>query len=338
MKEKILNKLKEDTSRYMSGEVLSEMFGVTRTAIWKNIKELKEEGYGIESSSRKGYRLIFANDILNKYEIAQGLATNLLGRDIHYFDVLDSTNSYAKEVAMEGCKEGTVVVADRQTKGRGRMGRDWASPAGKGIWMSVVLKPDICPEDIQVITLGASVAVVNALKDTAGVQAGIKWPNDIILGKKKVCGILTEMSLEVERINFLVLGMGINVSHCIEDFPEDLRDKATSLRIFLNSTVEQPEISVEIPERSKLIRNILTELEKIYNVISEGNTEYVINQWEKYSLTLGNEVLVTARNNKYAGVARQVTKEGKLIVDCEDGITREILSGEVSVRGILGYV
>jgi len=340
MKERVLQVLKENASEYISGEMLSRQLRVSRTAVWKHINELKREGYAIESSTKKGYRLMPASDILNEYEIRWGLETEIIGRDIRYFDEIDSTNNYAKRIAYEGCNEGTVIVADCQTAGRGRLGRSWLSSAGKGIWMSVVLKPRIPPEDVQIITLAASVAVCRAIAAVTGIHAEIKWPNDVVLGGKKLCGILTEMNTEMEQVNFLVLGIGVNVNHGEEDFPGELRNIATSLRAFARTGYKDTGGKGEETEfsRSRIIRRILLELEDVYNKINDGLTSEIMEEWKKYSATLGRMVRICGRNCEHTGVARDVTLKGRLVVDCTDGITREVVSGEVSVRGLMGYI
>jgi BirA family biotin operon repressor/biotin-[acetyl-CoA-carboxylase] ligase len=340
MKEKVLQALKENTQEYVSGEALSELMGVSRTAVWKYISELKKEGYVIESSPKKGYRIMPVYDMLNEYEIRWGLKTKIIGRDIRYFNAIDSTNNYAKKIAYEGCDEGTVVVADCQTAGRGRLGRAWDSAGGKGIWMSVVLKPSIAPENVQIITLAASVAVARAIAGTCGIRTGIKWPNDIVLDGKKVCGILTEMNSEMERVNFLVLGIGINVNHEEGDFPDEIKDRATSLKCYADSGREasKKEGHGSVFPRSQIIGRILLELEEMYSKINKGFTDEIIDEWRSYSATLGRKVKITGRDGEYEGTAKDVTRDGKLVVDCTDGITREVVSGEVSVRGLMGYV
>lgn len=334
MKNDIIKKLTENINDYISGEKLSEELKVSRTAVWKWIKELKKEGYVIESSSKKGYRLSMTPDIINEYEIGNNLNTRIIGREIHCFSTIDSTNIYAKKIAQEGCPEGTLVVADQQTLGRGRLGREWSSMDKKGIWMTVVLRPCIGLEDVQIITLAASVAIVKALKEALQIEAGIKWPNDIILNGKKVCGILTEMSMEVDRVNFLVLGMGINVSHSKDDFEDQLKDKATSLKIFTEENALQ---KGGLLKRSELIKIILFYLEQIYDNVNNGTLNYIIEEWKKFSVTLGKRVVISYKDKQYEGIAKDITKDGKLVVLCDDGEIREVLSGEISVRGLLGW-
>ncbi|MCX7708748.1 MAG: biotin--[acetyl-CoA-carboxylase] ligase [Clostridia bacterium] len=340
MKEKVLEKLSECREGYVSGEALSEFLGVSRTAVWKYIKEIKEEGYEIDASSKKGYRLVSNNDILNSFEIGHHLNTEVIGKKIEYFDKIDSTNTYAKKIAFEGCSDGTVVVADQQTAGKGRLGRVWESSAKKGIWMTVVLRPSIPPEDVQIITLGTSVAVVNAIRNITGIKADIKWPNDIVLEGRKVCGILTEMSSEQDRVNYTVIGIGVNVNHREEDFPTELRKLAVSLRSF----AEEKGIDLKgllnhgSIRRSKIIKGIIVELEKIYFKLNRHQTSEIIQTWKEFSSTLGKAVRVTIKGVDYTGMAVDLTEDGKLVVDCDDGIRREVVSGEVMVRGILGYV
>lgn len=340
MKYKVLQELKDNMGRYVSGEMLSESLGVSRTAVWKHINELKREGYKISSSTKKGYLLEDTSDVLNGNELSLGLETKLLGRDIIYFDSIDSTNTYAKKIASEGCYEGTVVIADRQTAGRGRLGRQWDSRGGKGIWMSVVLRPHIPLADIQIITLAASIAVVDAIKEATGLDTGIKWPNDVVLDGKKVCGILTEVGSEIDCINYLVLGIGINVNHQAEDFSEELRNTAISLKRYADEKGSFPgSLKYEgMFNRSGIIKKILFELERNYSKINRGLISEVLEDWKKRSVTLGREVMFTTRNSDYTGRAVDITDDGRLVVQCSDGITREILSGEVKIRGMLGYV
>jgi len=360
VKKKVLFELRKFRNSYVSGEALKELFGVSRTTIWKYIKELREEGYDIGSSSKKGYMLLNVPD-LNAYEIADDLQTNILGREIIYLDNVDSTNNYAKKISSEGCLEGTVVVSEQQSSGRGRLGRDWHSERGKGIWMSVVLRPSIESERVQIITLAAAVAVVKAINYVTGIETGIKWPNDILLDGKKLCGILTEMSSEVERINYLILGIGINVSQSKNDFPENLREQATSLKIFSQSLNNEDFV---VFNRSEIIKSVLFELEQMYNKINNGGSNCIATQtdialqqevaplsviapqlniapqsaiateWRKYSITLGKEISIATRNAEIRGIAEDITDEGRLIVLCNDGVRREVLSGEVFMRNI----
>jgi BirA family transcriptional regulator, biotin operon repressor / biotin---[acetyl-CoA-carboxylase] ligase len=337
MRIKVLKELKLNISNYVSGESLSRSLGVSRTSIWKYINELKKEGYEISSSSKKGYKLEGIPDIVRENEIAYDLKTEVFGRKIFYFDTIDSTNLYAKKLGNENCEEGTVIIADSQTAGRGRLGRHWTSASNKGIWMSIVLRPDIVPENAQIITIAAAVAVVTAIKKSTGINTGIKWPNDIILNGKKVCGILTEMNSEMERVNFIILGIGINVSQNLEDFPEDLMKLATSLKIHLfNNQDHNLDPDIKILNRSEIIKNLLYELEIIYSKINKGLLTEIVDEWKLNSVTLGKEVKVLSKSMEFTGIAIDITADGKLIVKDNEGKLTEVNSGEVSVKGILG--
>ena len=324
MKNLILQKLKQNQG-HISGEDLSKVFNVSRTAIWKHINELRKEGYNIESSSKKGYKLCSTPDLLDARElkIPEG---QLLGREVVHFKEIDSTNNYAKKIANDGCPHGTIVVAEKQTLGRGRVGREWKSYNNDGIWFSIVLRPDVDPENIQMVTLAASVAVVEAISQDQGIVCGIKWPNDIILNNYKLGGILTELSAEPGHINYVVVGIGININQDI--FDDEIKNKATSLKIHTGMPIS----------RVNLLGNILSKFEEIYNILLEGNTQEIINRWSKYSVTLGKEVKVIFKDIEHIGLAQSITSDGKLSVKCKDGIVREISAGEIQIRGLLGYI
>jgi BirA family biotin operon repressor/biotin-[acetyl-CoA-carboxylase] ligase len=326
VKEIILNRLKQNLSDYISGESLSQELNVSRTTVWKYIKELRDEGYSIESSPKVGYKLISIPDIITPSEIASSMNTKFIGRNIYFFEEIDSTNNYAKKIAYEGCEDGSIVIAEKQTAGRGRLGRTWESSNGTGIWLSVVLRPNIPPQAIQLITLSSSVAVVRAIKDTTGIETGIKWPNDIILDGRKVCGILTEMSSEADHVNYVIIGIGINVNQKTQDFPEELRDKAISIRSFANHNSEAAF------KRSLIIGRLLSELEDVYYMLIDGRTEEILKAWKEYSIILGKEVVVSGRDGKFTGIAEDLTCEGKLVVRSVDNTTQMILSGEISLK------
>jgi len=269
-------------------------------------------------------------------ELASGLRTKWIGKEIHCLDTVDSTNSFAKKLAYEGCSNGTVVTAEIQTSGRGRLGRVWHSHEGTGILMSVVLRISMPKGLISGITLAASVAVVNTLNSIEGVKAGIKWPNDIILGGKKVCGILTETGSGIDNSNFAVTGIGINVSQPQESFGGELENKAVSLESYLKKHVRESAWPVII-NRSDLIKEVLFQLEQVLNEDGSVRMEKVIKEWKKHSVTLGKEVRVTSPDGEYTGIAEDITSDGRLVLKRSDGSMSEILSGEVSVRGIMGY-
>lgn len=327
MKRQVLEVLKKNKNNFISGEQLSNQLGVTRTAIWKHINTLKEEGYKIESISRKGYKLIEEPDILSKEELLIELDSNKLGNDIYCFKTIDSTNNYAKKLALDGAVEGTIVLSDEQTGGRGRLGRNWVSPYGANIYMSMILRPIIYPSEAAKITEITAATVANAINKVTNLETGIKWPNDIILDNKKVCGILTEMSAELNDINYVIVGIGINVN--IDEFPEDIKNIATSIKKTLGSEVS----------RKELVINIMEEFEKLYyDFINTGSLQKTVDICKKRSVTLGKTVKIINKNKTMVAKAIDITENGELVIKKDDGEIINIISGEVSVRGIDSYV
>jgi BirA family biotin operon repressor/biotin-[acetyl-CoA-carboxylase] ligase len=325
VKNKILEILKNN-SDFISGEKLSKEFGISRAAIWKHINVIKEEGYEIESISKKGYRLKQVPDLLSYSEIKSYLKTNFIGRNYIHKDTIDSTNVFAKHMASEGAEEGTIVISEEQSSGRGRLGRAWVSPKGTGIWLSIILRPNISPFKASKLTLLGAAAVSLALEEL-GVDAQIKWPNDIVLNKKKICGILTEMSGEIERINYIVMGIGINVN--MNNFPVELNHIASSLKIETGEEVD----------RKNLLANILNNFERIYKAFIENDDfSEVINICREKSILLGKEVNIISGQKTTRAKAIDIDNEGELVVQYEDETFGKVLSGEVSVRGLYGYV
>ncbi|NLY44656.1 MAG: biotin--[acetyl-CoA-carboxylase] ligase [Tissierella sp.] len=325
MKNKILNLLKESDD-FLSGEKISEVFGVTRAAIWKYINSLKEDGYEIESISRKGYRLLSSPDILTYEEIKDKLKTEFVGRKVYYYDSIDSTNKMAKDIAHNE-KEGVIVVAEEQLEGRGRLGRHWESPKKKGIYFSIILKPQVPPMKVAKLTLLGAAAVYQAL-DEIGINSQIKWPNDIVVNGKKVCGILTEMSSELNMINHVVMGIGVNVNLEENDILEDLQHKATSLKIESKGKVD----------RKKLLAAILNKFENLYILFKDGGeTSQAIEICRENSAVIDKEVQVFSGSSKRVGKALDINEEGELLVEF-DGKIETVFSGEISIRGIDGYI
>ena len=245
MKTKILTIL-SNSDGYVSGQQLCEQLGVSRTAVWKVINRLKEEGYLIDSVSNKGYRLLSQPDVVTSEAILSKLQTNYMGRQVFSYDEVTSTNTVAKQLADEGKEEGTLIVSDKQIQGKGRRGRYWESPKGSGIFMTVILKPMMKPVYASMLTLVAALALNDAITDLTGLEAKIKWPNDVVVNKKKVAGILTELSAEVDYINHIVVGIGVNVS--MKDFPEELKDKATSLLLESGKSIGRAQLIAKTME------------------------------------------------------------------------------------------
>lgn len=328
MKEKILLELKRH-SGYISGEEISSRLQVSRTAIWKYINQLKEMGYVIDSQTKKGYKLMESPDILLPQEIQDNLKTEFIGQSLKYLQQVDSTNLYAKRMAEDDFIEGTVVIAEEQLKGKGRLGRAWVSPKEKGIWMTIMLKPKINTADAAKITLLAACAVCKAIEEKCGVYPKIKWPNDIVLNGRKLCGILTEMGAEQDEITYLIVGIGINANLEEQDFPPELQEIATSIRIEKGSPII----------RKDLAAAIINEFENHYKAFIVSSSIKSFNEeYKQKSAVLGKEVRVISSTMQLIGTVTDISPEGQLILKLEDGSLREIISGEVSVRGLDSYI
>lgn len=324
MRDKVIKAILDSGKEFVSGEELSKELGISRTAVWKHINALKEEGYSIESVNKKGYRLLDSpNDLLNPQNIYHNLQTDIIGQNIIHFNKLESTNDYLKQVGND-VVEGTVAISEEQTKGKGRLGRVWESKVGDGIWMSIILKPDIMPYKAPFITLIAGASVVKALNNL-GVNAQIKWPNDVIINDKKVCGILTELSAEIERINYVVLGIGMNVKN--KDFDSKLKNKATSLH------KEGYKL-----HRVDIVKEIFYQFELLYKKYLDNDKEEVLNICRDYSAILNKEIYIIRNDEKELVKCIDVNEEGNLLVKNSSGQVKEIISGEVSIRGVKGYV
>ncbi|HAJ32681.1 MAG TPA: biotin--[acetyl-CoA-carboxylase] ligase [Candidatus Atribacteria bacterium] len=306
---------------YISGEVLAQKLGFSRVAVWKQIQKLKDMGYKIISDQNLGYCLVSRPDLLLPQEIQRGLFTDYIGKKIYYFPELKSTNIIAKEKALhraEGINEGTLIIAERQSAGKGRLGREWFSPVG-GIWLSIILYPQLPPSYIPRITLMTAVAVVKAIKMCTQIRPQIKWPNDILINEKKVCGILTEMSAELDIINWLVVGIGINVNIDHRKFPEDIQENTISLKEVLGKEVL----------RVKLGQTFLQEFEKYYESLKRREFSSILKEWKLYSYTLGRKIRVDMGERIITGEAVNINEEGVLILKKEDGELVEIISGTI---------
>ena len=306
---------------YISGEVLAKKLGISRVAVWKQIQKLKDMGYKIASDQNLGYCLVSRPDLLLPQEIQRGLSTTYIGKKIFYFPELESTNIMAKEKALhraEGIDEGTLIITEKQSAGKGRLGRKWFSPTG-GIWLSIILYPQLPPSYIPRITLMTAVAVVKAIKICTQIEPQIKWPNDILISEKKVCGILTEMSAELDMINWVVVGIGINANIEHQDFPEDIQENTISLK----------EVSGKEVLRVKLAKTFLQEFEKYYEKLKKKEFPSILKEWKLYSHTLGRKIRVDMGERIITGEAVNINEEGALILKKEDGKLIEIISGTI---------
>lgn len=326
MKINVLEALQNAGSDYVSGEQLSEQLGVSRTMVWKIINQLKSEGYEIESSSRKGYRLKAQNERMTQASLSLLFKNENWFEKVIYQEVVDSTNLEAKRIALISEENPILIVADEQQLGRGRLGRSWHSAKGDGLWMSLLLRPEIEPEASFRLTLIGAVAVAKAIEKVTGLRAGIKWPNDVIVNDKKICGILSEMSAEWQKVNYVVLGIGINVNQ--SQFPEDIAQKASSLGLESQRHINKLELLYAFAEAYIYYEKALYSNERL----SELLTVY-----REKSVTLGKVVKVIGKSERI-GKALEIDDKGALLVAFEDGETAYVNYGEVSVRGIDYYV
>ena len=352
LRERLLAMLLMDQGHYVSGEAISRDMNITRAAVWKHMQALQLLGWPIESAPRNGYRLpVHARLPFSEAAISAAMAGRKpeggepLSWRITLKQQVDSTSTRLKEAAASGEPEGAVLFAEEQTGGRGRLGRQWASLPGQGIWMSVLLRPAMAPAEVQTLTLAASVAVVQALRAylaeeeatrsdadrallrQASGAIGIKWPNDILWQGRKLCGILTELAAEPERLSHVVIGIGLNVSHDQEDFPPELRHVATSLVQMLSGLGE-----AFLPDRNRIAAHLLLALDEQYGLLCHGGLERILNRWRDASLTLGQEIQVMDSNGPWPARALEIGEDGRLLVRGSDGTTQWLLSGEISIR------
>ena len=324
MRNKILKILKDADKNFISGEELAKKFSVTRTAVWKHINTLKKIGYEISSVEKKGYRLESTPDILLPEIIQENLQTKIIGagKNFFYKTSIDSTNNFAKKIATEGAADGTVIVAEEQTGGKGRLERNFFSPKGKSILFSVILRPKCTPKDAPKFTLMAAVAVAQAM-ERFNLRAEIKWPNDIMHGDKKIVGILTEMNAEIEQVNFIVVGIGINVNISKKEFPADIKKIASSLS----------ELAGKKILRREFFKTLLEEFDKLYLTVRAEGFEKIFDLWKKFNITLGHEVKVISAESgeSFFGTAIDIDADGALIVETEEG-RQTVYAGDVSIR------
>jgi BirA family transcriptional regulator, biotin operon repressor / biotin---[acetyl-CoA-carboxylase] ligase len=320
-KEKLLAKLKAHAGQWISGEQVSNQLGISRAAIWKQINGLKSDGHGIQSLPKKGYRLARAADLMLPAEIAAGLTTRVMGRSgLVCLKETDSTNLQAKARAAQGADEGTVVVAETQTSGRGRRGRSWFSSAGRSIYASIILRPPMAPAQAPQITLMTAVAVAQTLRETAQLNATIKWPNDILIDGKKIAGILTEISTDMDVVDYVVVGLGINVNTLEKEMPADIRAIATSALIQKGAPVE----------RVTLLCALLKNFERCYDQLKSDGFAPIMAQWRRMSDIIGQPVYVDVLEKRYTGIVAAVDDDGVLILEDKQGHRHRIFSGDVT--------
>jgi BirA family biotin operon repressor/biotin-[acetyl-CoA-carboxylase] ligase len=318
-KEKILNLLRLSHTGFLSGEELGRKTGISRTMVWKHIKSLENEGFGVEAVPSQGYRITSEPDVLRKSDVRQALKTGLIGREFRLLPEVASTNTLAMEMASNGAPEGTVIIAETQTGGKGRLGRTWISPKGN-VYLSVILRPNIPVQNAPLITLMGAVAVAAAVTAAAKVSAAIKWPNDIYVSGKKVSGLLTEMSAEQDRIKHIVLGIGVDVNMDLAALPVELRALTTTLALEAGKRID----------RTELVRRLCMDLERWYGAFLKDPSD-VLREWEKFNMTTGNRVAVRGLGETFEGLAKGIDSEGRLLVELGDGTIRRVAAGDVTI-------
>lgn len=322
LKNNILKKLLAANGVAISGQDLADEFQVSRTAIWKAMKALEEEGYQIQSVRKIGYSLEENKDTVTAPHIQHFLKASTYGKVIHHYDSLDTTQRVAHQLASEGATDGTLVIAEEQLQGKGRMARPWASSASKGIWMSLIIKPTLTPQQAPQLTLVAAVSIVRAIESVCKIRPVIKWPNDLLLNGKKITGILTELQAEPDIVKAIIIGMGINVNQDRSDFPEELAEIATSLKIESGQTFN----------RSELVAAVLEHFEQLTTVYLTEGFNPIKTLWESYSNTIGKSIRVVMLHEIAEGQAVGITEEGMLQLKQQDGSIRLVYSGDIELK------
>ncbi len=318
--DKIVTLLKSHKSEFLSGEKLSQTLALSRAAVWKNIKKLKSLGYKIESRPKIGYRLRKKTDLLFPWEISDGLQTDIIGRKIYYFDRIDSTQNFALELAQKPHENGSVVIAQRQTQGRGRLNRKWISPKG-GIWMSILLRPNFEPSYTSLFPMATSLALAVSMEKTLNVKTELKWPNDITINGKKVAGILIDASIESNKIDYLIIGIGINFKINPGTISKSIRQKNYGITTLVKK--DQDGNPVE------LIQQFLLELEETYNKVMINSVGTIRKEWMKRSSTIGKNVTATTTTGTMKGKAVGIDKTGALLLSNKGNIQR-LLAGDIT--------
>ena len=321
-RETILQMFRETPSGFLSGAQISKELGVSRTAVWKQIEALRDLGYVVEAVPSRGYHLLQSPDLLSAEELRAGLGEQLIGCDIRTFGETDSTNVQAMALGEEGAPEGTVIVADRQTAGKGRLGRRWISPGGVNLYVSVLLRPAVLPAEAPLLTFLSAVAVCRAVAEISGLQPTVKWPNDILLNGSKIAGLLNEMSSETDRVNYVVLGIGVNLNMTADQIPTQLRYPATSLAVETGEPVS----------RLAFARELLRQLDVLYQGYRKDGARPVLSAWEAYCALTGKSIEVDCQDRVIKGIMAGLDDDGALLVKTATGFER-VLAGDVRPAG-----
>jgi BirA family transcriptional regulator, biotin operon repressor / biotin---[acetyl-CoA-carboxylase] ligase len=322
IRKKLMHAFTKADGEFLSGQALADIAGCSRTAVWKHIEDLRKEGFEFEAVKKRGYRIVKVPDRVSGEEINPGLKTRSIGKVIKYVESVPSTQKIAHTLAQEGAEEGTTVIAEEQTEGRGRLLRSWYSPKGTGIWMSIILRPQLPPQRAPQFTLIAAVAVVQAIEEVCGLSPEIKWPNDILLNGRKVTGILTELQAEADKINSIIIGIGMNVNQSAADFPEELKSIASSLAL-----EKEEKIS-----RVKLIQKVMEKLELYYNLYMEKGFTPLKLLWESYAISIGRQITARTITGSIHGKALGINDDGVLMIEDGEGTIHEVYSADIELR------
>ena len=315
----ILKLFREADREFVSGARISAALGVSRTAVWKQIGQLRQLGYQIEAAPAKGYRLLQAPDVLLAAEVQNELGTACIGREVVFYSETDSTNLRVHELGKSGVAEGVVVIADAQNAGRGRMGRSWLSPPGVNLYLSVLLRPAIAPRHACHLTFLSAVAVARTVAAVGEVTPQVKWPNDILVNGRKLAGLLNELDAETDRIRYLVLGIGVNLNMAAEQFPDDLRYPATSLLLERGEPVS----------RQRFTRTLLRTLDELYSLYRRSGFAPIMAAWQAYFDLVGRQVEVDCQEYRLRGKVAGLGEDGALLLELADGRTERVLAGDV---------
>lgn len=321
MKEALLHMLSENEGVFVSGQEISNKLNCSRTAIWKHISELRKSGYAIEAVQKRGYRLVTSPDLVTAEEVSLYTGNGTFGKKITYKSSVKSTQEIAHGLARDGAPEGSIVLADEQTGGRGRLGRAWQSPAGTGVWMSLILKPNIPLQKAPQLTLLIAVAASKAIERVAGLEAAIKWPNDILINGKKTAGILTELQAEADSIHSVIVGIGMNVNQQPEHFSDEIAPIATSLAIEGGQTYK----------RAEVIGVLLQEIETLYRQYLKNGFGVIKLLWEARAFSLGKRITARSVTGSITGYAKGITEEGVLLLEDDRGQVHSIYSADIEI-------
>ena len=321
---KVLRFLKTHNTEYLSGQDLSDVLRISRVAVWKHIKKIQTLGYTVESKQKEGYKLTKNSDLLLPWEIISGLKTKVLGQEAYYFDSIDSTQSQALKMANESKNNGTIVIAEKQTGGRGRSGRKWVSPKG-GIWFSIILHPKFDISNTTLFPIASSLALSNAIEKVCRISTELKWPNDLTIKGKKLAGMLVDASFESNRIENLILGVGINFEVDTKEIEKTLRKTPNYYGV--SSLNEQKNKCKPI----ELIQSFLSELEQVYEELNSNQTNKIISKWTKKSSTIGKKIEIDTNDGKITGEAIKIDNDGGLLIK-DKGKTHKVIAGDVIHR------